>query len=254
MIKVQSFTKGMTEMTMVIQSQFKTPELTDTFNGDISSFLSIDNFNKLKEIMRPKQVKAGSHLFWEGEKADKMYFINSGQIKLRTSTEAGKEFLLGIKEEGSLLGEFGGFDDHITYHYRAEVTEDGQVSAIYMNDLKKLLYQFGNFAVEFMNWLGWMNRVTQTKLNDVLFYDKSGTLASTLLRMSQSYGVQCSDGIILNIELTNKEIADFIGSTRESVNRLLNSWRKEGIIEMINKQIVIRRPERLYSLCDSVSC
>ncbi|MFC4323408.1 Crp/Fnr family transcriptional regulator [Litchfieldia salsa] len=241
-------------MAMVIQNNIQSQGFVDTFNGDISSFLSIDNFNKLKEIMRPKVVKAGTHLFWEGEKAEKMYFINSGQIKLRTSTEAGKEFLLGIKEEGSLLGEFGGCDDQVFYTYRAEVTESGEVSSILVSDLKKLLYQFGNFAVEFMNWLGWMNRVTQTKLHDVLFYDKSGTLASTLLRMSHSYGVKCSDGILLNIELTNKEIADFIGSTRESVNRLLNSWRKAGFIDIIGKQIVIIRPEELYSLCDSLSC
>lgn len=240
-------------MAMMIQGQNEMNVLMDTFKGDISSFLSNDNFNKLKEIMRPKHVKAGTHLFWEGEQADKMYFIHSGQIKLRTSTEGGKEFLVGIKEEGSLVGEFGGFDELIFFNYRAEVTEDGEISAIHMSDLKKLLYQFGSFAVEFMNWLGWMNRMTQTKLNDVLFYDKSGTLASTLLRMSNSYGVKCSDGIILNIELTNKEIADFIGSTRESVNRLLNSWKKEGIIDMINKQIVIRRPQSLYLLCDNLS-
>ncbi|MBD8070574.1 Crp/Fnr family transcriptional regulator [Bacillus sp. PS06] len=236
-------------MAMAIQNQYEKQSLVDTFNGDISAFLSNDNLNKLKEIMRPKAVKAGSHLFWEGEATDKLYFINSGQIKLRTSTEAGKEFLLGIKEAGCLLGEFGGFEDQAYYRYRAEVTVDGEVSAVHLTDLKKLLYQFGSFAVEFMSYLGWMNQVTQMKLHDVLFYDKSGTLASTLLRMSQSYGVKCSDGILLNIELTNKEIADFIGSTRESVNRLLNTWRKEGIIDIISKQIVIIRPEKLYSMC-----
>jgi len=235
-------------MAMVFQEQQNLHVYIDTFKGDIRSFLSEENFEKLTSIMRTKQVKAGNHLFWEGEKAEKMYFIHSGQVKLRTTTETGKEFLLSIQEEGSLLGEFAN-EQPLYFTYRAEVTEDAEVSVISVNELKKLLYQFGSFAVEFMSWLGWMNRVTQSKLYDVLFYDKSGALASTLLRLSNRYGVKCSDGIILTIELTNKEIADFIGSTRESVNRLLSAWRKEGIIEVINKQIVIRQVDELFAMC-----
>ena len=190
-------------MAMVLQKQQnETTSYMDSFKGDISSFLSNDNFDKLTGIMNSKQVNVGTHLFWEGENADKMYFVHSGQVKLRTSTESGKEFLLGIKSEGSLIGEFSGTDRPSHYNYRAEVTESAEISTILLSDLKKLLYQFGNFAVEFMNWLGWMNRVTQLKLYDVLFYDKSGALASTLLRLSNSYGVKCSDGILINIELT----------------------------------------------------
>jgi CRP/FNR family transcriptional regulator, cyclic AMP receptor protein len=250
-IRLTSYREGKHQMAMILpKHQNERTSYINSFQGDICSFLSNDNFEKLLSVTSSKLVNVGTHLFWEGEKADKMYYIHSGQVKLRTSTESGKEFLLGIHNQGSLIGEFAGSDHSSHYSYRAEVTEKAEISVILISDLKKLLYQFGSFAVEFMNWLGYMNRMTQIKLYDVLFFDKSGALASTLLRLSNVYGVKCCDGILINIELTNKELADFIGSTRENVNRTLGAWKREGTIELVNKQIVILQLENLTARCD----
>ncbi|MDF0725839.1 Crp/Fnr family transcriptional regulator [Cytobacillus sp. S13-E01] len=240
-------------MAMILQEANKSiPYNINTLKKSIFNFLSTENIDKLQGIMNSKKLSAGQHLFWEGEQVDKMYYIQSGRVKLRTSTESGKEYLISIKEEGSLLGEFGGLNEDLHYDYRAEVTEEAEVGVIVLNDLKKLMYQFGNFAVEFMSWIGSNYRETQTKLNDLLFNDKTGALASTLIRLSTSYGVKCADGILITIELTNKEYGDYIGTSRESVNRLLNTWKREGIIDYIDRKIVIRNIDKLYDICECV--
>ena len=240
-------------MAMILQEANKSiPYNINTLKKSIFNFLSTENIDKLQGIMNSKKLSAGQHLFWEGEQVDKMYYIQSGRVKLRTSTESGKEYLISIKEEGSLLGEFGGLNEDLHYDYRAEVTEEAEVGVILLNDLKKLMYQFGNFAVEFMSWIGSNYRETQTKLNDLLFNDKTGALASTLIRLSTSYGVKCADGILITIELTNKEYGDYIGTSRESVNRLLNTWKREGIIDYIDRKIVIRNIDKLYDICECV--
>ena len=240
-------------MAMILQEANKSiPYNINTLKKSIFNFLSTENIDKLQGIMNSKKLSVGQHLFWEGEQVDKMYYIQSGRVKLRTSTESGKEYLISIKEEGSLLGEFGGLNEDLHYDYRAEVTEEAEVGVIVLNDLKKLMYQFGNFAVEFMSWIGSNYRETQTKLNDLLFNDKTGALASTLIRLSTSYGVKCADGILITIELTNKEYGDYIGTSRESVNRLLNTWKREGIIDYIDRKIVIRNIDKLYDICECV--
>ena len=240
-------------MAMILQEANKSiPYNINTLKKSIFNFLSTENIDKLQGIMNSKKLSVGQHLFWEGEQVDKMYYIQSGRVKLRTSTESGKEYLISIKEEGSLLGEFGGLNEDLHYDYRAEVTEEAEVGVIVLNDLKKLMYQFGNFAVEFMSWIGSNYRETQTKLNDLLFNDKTGALASTLIRLSTSYGVKCADGILITIELTNKEYGDYIGTSRESVNRLLNTWKREGIIDYIDRKIVIRNIDKLYDVCECV--
>ena len=240
-------------MAMILQEANKSiPYNINTLKKSIFNFLSTENIDKLQGIMNSKKLSAGQHLFWEGEQVDKMYYIQSGRVKLRTSTESGKEYLISIKEEGSLLGEFGGLNEDLHYDYRAEATEEAEVGVIVLNDLKKLMYQFGNFAVEFMSWICSNYRETQTKLNDLLFNDKTGALASTLIRLSTSYGVKCADGILITIELTNKEYGDYIGTSRESVNRLLNTWKREGIIDYIDRKIVIRNIDKLYDICECV--
>ncbi|WP_453991775.1 Crp/Fnr family transcriptional regulator [Bacillus nitroreducens] len=222
----------------------------ESINESIDQFLSEENLNKLKSLMRIRKVEEGSHLFWDGEEADKMYYVLSGRVKLRASSENGKDFLLSIKEKGSLIGEFGSFTEKLYFNYRADVEEAAEIGVITISDLKKLLYQFGNFAVEFMSWIGRTQRIMQNKLYDFLFFDKQGALASTLIKLTTTHGVKCKDGILIAIELTNKDLGDFIGTTRESVNRLLNGWKREGIVEMYDHKVVIHRIDRLYEMCE----
>src|SRR5690606_6086961 len=146
----------------------------DSNNEDLNNFLSNDNFIKLKSMMKTKKVMAGSHLFWESDAADRMFYIHSGKVKLKMASESGTELLLSINREGSLLGEFGGTKEKLQYEYRAEVIEDAEVGIILESDLKKLMYQFGNFAVEFMSWISWSQRETQKKLYDCLIFGKAG--------------------------------------------------------------------------------
>ncbi|MEH7386195.1 Crp/Fnr family transcriptional regulator [Bacillus sp. JJ1521] len=237
-------------MAMIVQKLNSEIPHIESVNESIVQFLSEENLNKLQSIMRIRKVAAGTHLFWDGEEAEKMYYMISGRVKLRASSERGKDILLSIKEKGSLIGEFGGFTEKLYYNYRADVEDAAEIGIIHINDLKKLLYQFGNFAVEFMGWVGWTQRIMQNKLYDFLFLDKQGALASTLIKLTTTHGVKCKDGILIGIELTNKDLGDFIGTTRESVNRLLNGWKREGIVEMYDHKIVIYRMDRLYEISE----
>jgi len=214
----------------------------------IQEFLSKENFEKLQEIMYSKNVKTGNYLFWEGDESDRLYFIKSGKAKLKKSTEEGKDLILSIMNKGDLLGEFGG-TSRMYHGYSAEVVEDVELGIIQLKDLEILLYQFGDFAVEFLHWVGLMNRIIQSKFRDLLLYGKSGALASTLIRLSNTYGVPCADQTKINIKLTNTEIADFIGMTRETVNRLLNAWKEEGILSIKNGYIYIERMNDLKKIC-----
>lgn len=220
-------------------------------NG-LELFFSTENIEKLQDIMYPMTAIAGTHLFWEGDIAGKLYYIRSGRVKLRKSTDKGKDFILSLMEKGDLAGEYGGYGQ-LFHSFSAEVFEDADVGAIQIKDLEVLLYQHGDLAVEFMNWLGLMNRRTQSKLRDLMLFGKPGALASTLIRLSNSYGTKCANGTRLTIKLTNTDIADFIGTARESVNRMLSAWREEGTIGMENGQIVIQRIDELRRICNCPS-
>jgi len=174
-------------------------------------------------------------------------------VKLRKSTEDGRDFILSILQAGDMLCEP---EDGMraVHSFSAEVIEDAELGVIQWSDLEILLYRHGDFAVRFMNWMALMHRVTESKFRDLLLFGKPGALASTLIRLANSYGIMGPDGITISIKLTNAELAEFIGTTRESVNRMLNGLRDEGAIDIRKGRIVIRNLAALQSICQCPAC
>lgn len=219
----------------------------------IGRFLQEDQFARLEALMYPKRAAAGSYLFWEGEPAGKLYYIKSGKIKLRKSTEEGKQFILSILQAGDMLCEP---EDgmNAAYGFSAEVAEDAELGVIQWKDLEILLYRHGDFAVRFMNWMALMHRVTDSKFRDLLLFGKPGALASTLIRLANSYGVACGSGVRIGLKLTNSELADMIGTTRESINRMLAGLKDDGTIDIRKGHIIITDLCALRKICQCPAC
>lgn len=220
----------------------------------IANFFNEEQFARLKELMYPKRAEAGSYLFWEGEPADKLYYIQSGRVKLRKVMEDGKEFILSILQAGDLLCEPDDGLSGVKYSYSAEAIDEAKLGVIQWTDLEILLYRHGDFAVRFMNWMSLSRRVSESKFRDLLLFGKPGALASTLIRLGNSYGIMQADGIKINMKLTNSELAAFIGTTRESVNRMLAGFKDEGIIDMRKGYIVILKLSALRAVCQCPTC
>jgi len=214
----------------------------------IKEFIGEDNFFKLQSIMYDKHSKRGTFLFWEDDPALKLYYLRSGRIHLRKSTSEGRSLILSIAQQGDLIGEVDG-NAETSYSFNAEVMEDAELGVIQKKDLEILLYRHGDFAIQFAKWLSLNNRIAQSKLRDLLLYGKQGALASTLIRLSETNGEHCEDGIHLRIKLTNSELADLTGTTREGINRMLSMLKFEKIIRIVNSQILIRDMDGLRKYC-----
>ncbi|WP_186438299.1 Crp/Fnr family transcriptional regulator [Cohnella terricola] len=224
----------------------------NTGNKGVASFCTPQQFKRLDNVMVPMRAAAGGFLFWEGDETEHFYYIRSGRVKLRKSTEEGKEYILSILQAGDLICEFGG--SALQYGFTAEVTENAEIGVICRQDLEALIRQDGEFAFNFMNWLAYEHRVTQSKFRDLLLFGKPGALASTLIRLSNSFGVMEAYGIRIDMKLTHAELADFIGATRESVNRMLNEFKEKEILDFRYGKIIIRSIKALQSICHCNSC
>ncbi|MFC5531427.1 Crp/Fnr family transcriptional regulator [Cohnella yongneupensis] len=226
---------------------------TTTNKKGIASFLTEAQFALMEALMTPKRAKAGSCLFWEGEPTGKLIYIRAGKVVLRKTTEDGKSLILSILQAGDLIGEMGGAIDTV-HGYSAEVMDNAELGILTWKDLEALLAAHGDIAVPFMNWMALNRRVSESKLRDLLLFGKPGALASTLIRLANSYGIACADGIRISLKLTNTELAEFIGTTRESVNRMLNAMKDEGTIDMQPGRIVIRNLSALRQLAGCPDC
>ncbi|MEX2414640.1 MAG: Crp/Fnr family transcriptional regulator [Paenibacillaceae bacterium] len=212
-----------------------------------------ENLMKLKSISYEYSASAGSYLYWEGDPADKLFYIIEGQVRITKATDDGKQLTLYIFQNDDLFGQLDSLQDS-THSFNAEVTEDSILGIIQLRDLEILLWQHGDLAVEFMKWMGLMHRITQTKFRDLLLFGKPGALCSVLIRLSNSYGEQHGEHILIPLRLTNTELAEMIGATRESVNRMLAEFKKQDIIQYEDNLLIIKDITYLRDLCHCENC
>ncbi|MDD9266764.1 Crp/Fnr family transcriptional regulator [Paenibacillus sp. GCM10023248] len=222
-------------------------------NKGITKFFSEENFHKLQSIMYLKHAVKGDYLFWEGDVADKLYYIIKGGVRITKLSETGKSFILYLHQAGDLFGQMDPFQNSVQ-SFSAEVTTDCEIGVMQRKDLEVLLWQHGDMAIEFMQWMGLMHRMTETKFRDLMMYGKPGALCSLLIRLSNSYGVPKGPHTLINYKINNTEMADMIGATRESVNRMLSDMKKEDAVEIQNGQIVIKDLTYLRDICHCENC
>ncbi|WDM22443.1 Crp/Fnr family transcriptional regulator [Paenibacillus polymyxa] len=214
----------------------------------IQIYLTEEHFDLLKDIMSWKKVKAGVMLFREGDDAEQLYYIRSGHVKLRKSTEDGKELILTIQHQGDLIGEFSGIDGE-EYSCTAETADVCELGVVLVKDLESLLSKNGEMALQFIQWMAMKQRIMQSRFRDLLLYGKTGALASTLIRASNTCGVAVKDGILLNMKLSHSELGEMIGATRESVNRMLSALKEQGTLDTRDGKIVIHDLKVLRGMC-----
>lgn len=221
--------------------------------NQVSNFLSHSNFARLESIMQTVNVPEGTRLFCEGDCTDKLFYIRKGQVNVTKETEDGKELILYMLQRGDLFGELGGFEEQQhTLNGRAHLPSI--VGVIDAKDLELLVYQYGDFAVDFMRWMGLSQRITQSKFRDLLMFGKTGALASTLIRLTNSYGIATDGGIRIQLHLTNTDLANMVGTTRESVNRLLSGYKEAGALRYEQGCIVIQNLDYFRKIVNCPQC
>jgi CRP/FNR family transcriptional regulator len=209
----------------------------------------------LNSLDHTMKMQKGTFLFQEGMSATELYIIRSGRVQISKISQDGKELTLRICTVGDIVGELTLFTNEAKYLLNAKVLESGEVAVLKKEYLEQQLMQNGSLAYEFMKWMSDHFRRTQTKFRDLVLHGKKGALYSTLIRMTNSYGVQREDGsILINIPLTNQDLANFCGTSRESINRMLSDLRKDEIITVNKGKITINDLEFLKTEINCENC
>lgn len=200
------------------------------FDNPLSSNLQ----TLLTSISTIKQIEKGAYIFHEGMDAHNVYMIKSGLVQISKLTSGGQELILRICRKEDVIGELTLFNDYPKYLLNAKVLESGEVFVIDKSQLEKMLIAQNNteLTLEIMKWISNHMRKFQLKIRDLLLNGKKGALYSTLIRLANSFGIERNDGILINLTLTNQELANFCNTTREYVNRMLSDLRKRHVISM----------------------
>lgn len=186
------------------------------------------------------KVEKGSHIFQEGEVAGDIFLIKTGSVQISKETENGKELTFRVCGRNSILGECTLFSPSFTHSTTAKTIFQTELLTISKHKLEMILTEQPSIMIEYLKWLQYENLKNQSLIRDLVLHGKKGALFSTLIRLSNTYGEPLDDNkVLININLTNTDIANMCSTSREMVNRMLNDLKKEKIITFEKGYITI---------------
>ena len=186
----------------------------------------------------------GERLFAEGDLGDCLYLVISGKIKLTRTAPDGRESLVSVHGPGDMFGELAMFDPTYRTSTAVAVT-DARLAEIDHDDLRQVLTTRPAVSLLLLKALAQrLRRVTETNTN-LIFTDVPGRVAKALLELASKFGVPGDDGIQVNHDLTQEELAQLVGASRETVNKALADFATRGWIQLSAKSVLLIDPDRL---------
>jgi CRP-like cAMP-binding protein len=186
----------------------------------------------------------GHVIFAEGEPGDRLYIIQSGKVKIGRKSPDGRENLLGIFGPSDMFGELSIFDPGPRTSTATTVTE---VRALSMDRpaLRQWIASRPEIAEQLLRVVARRLRRTNGMLADLIFTDVPGRVAKALLQLAQRFGSQEAGLLRVTHDLTQEEIAQYVGASRETVNKALADFAHRGWLRLEGKSVLILEPERL---------
>ena len=189
-------------------------------------------------------VPRGDILFQEGDEGDTLYVIQTGKVKLGRRSGDGRENLLAVLGPGELIGELSLFDPGARTATATALT-DAEVLQMGHDELSTWLSTTPSVAEHLLRTLSRRLRRTNEALADLVFTDVPGRVAKALLDLSQRFGQPVADGVRVSHGLTQEELAQLVGASRETVNKALADFASRGWIRREGRAVTLLDVERL---------
>lgn len=200
--------------------------------------------DEIIEKIHLKKYKKSEILFWKGDLGDALYIIKKGKIKITELFENGREKILTIFTDGDFLGEMAIIDGE-KRSASAEAIEESEVYVLYKKDFLEILQSNFVITMEILQILSKRVRYLNKEIRILTFGDVYERFMELLIDLSNKYGKKENNRIVININLTHMELANMIGVTRETVTRIIGKLKKENIIAIENKKIIILDKEKI---------
>jgi CRP/FNR family transcriptional regulator, cyclic AMP receptor protein len=198
----------------------------------------------LRSSMAEARLRRGDVLFHEGDSGDRLYVVTDGKIKLGRTSADGRENLLAILGPGQMFGELSLFDPGPRSATATAVTPCTLMSLGH-DELLRWLEDQPSVARALLHQLAARLRKTSDVVADLVFSDVPGRVAKALLDLSRRFGRTADDGIHVHHDLTQEELAQLVGASRETVNKALADFAMRGWLRLEPRSVVLIEVERL---------
>lgn len=207
-----------------------------------------DALARLVERVEMREVRRREVIYLPGDPGATLFAVNGGRVKVSKVTRDGKALTLSYCGPSELFGETclvagGGPREEM-----AEATENSLVTEIQRDDFVDMLEKSPRLGLRMTQLLAGRRRDLENKLEALVFRDVTSKLAELLLQLADEYGVEDSRGTMVALKITHQELANLIGSTRETVSLTLSQFKRKNFICTEGRKVIISDSESLRAL------
>ena len=208
---------------------------------------------RLERIAEQRQYRRRQVIHFADQAGDFVFLLCTGRVKVSRVSEQGREVTLGLIEGCQIFGETGLLVENQPYELMAETLEDSMVCVFRRNDIIAALAETPAATMEMMKLIAERRSLAETTVADLVFLEVPKRLSKLLLRLNDEYGSKTSrGGTLVKAKFTHQELANMIGSTRETTTLILNDFKRQGYIDFSGRKIVIRSTTDLDAIMRGV--
>ncbi|MNR16946.1 Anaerobic regulatory protein [compost metagenome] len=191
-------------------------------------------------------VKRGTILFKEGDIGEELYLIQSGVVKIYRLDEA-KEVTLALFRDGDFFGEMSLLSSGMTRSATAETMDSCTLYVLNRTSFAAFMEKSPRLCLKLLETTMQRLRHANDQIYDLTFLGVRSRIIKTIIRMSEQHGISTPQGLLINVKLTHQQLANLVGTVRESVTKVLQELLDDQLIFIDKKLITIRNIEAIQA-------
>ena len=221
-------------------------EAVDLKQVSIFNGLNDEEIHDLISVAKKRTFRAGEVIFHRDDPGQVLYIIKEGKVKICLISPDGQEISLVVFGKGEYFGEFALLDG-LPRSADAITLEKVECYTLQRSDFHNVIMKHPRIAIQIMEILCERLRRTDQQVEDLIVLDVYGRVAKKLLELAETHGTKQEDGILINVRLTQQELAAMVGASRESVNKVLGYFTDKQYITTDKHKITLHRVADLKS-------
>ncbi len=186
-------------------------------------------------------------IFLEEEEGNELYMILKGRVKVVRISESGEEITLAVLQKGDFFGEMSLLDGKP--RSATVVSDEDSILILFnTNNFEKVIEKYPRIALKLLKELTSRLRKADDLIGNLAFLNVSGRIAGILLQLAEEHGQKTKEGVIVISRPTHQAIANMVGSSRETVTRVLKRFEEKQYIMMSGKNITIFDKENIKNI------
>lgn len=201
----------------------------------------------VEKLTRMSEVKRRQRIYLPGDPSDQIFVLKAGVVKIATLGPEGREIILAFLYPGDVFGELAIVDDSPRDHL-AEAYEDAVICAVDRDLFRQLMRDCPELGYQITKLMGFRLKTFRSRVEELLYRSAHARVAHTLLDLATQHGIADAQGIVIPLRLSQRDIANLVGLTRETVNFILRDFRQKNIIETDRRSIRLKDTAALQAV------